>query len=94
MCARAAENVVTLALNKYASNCVERVLQHADAEIMSVLTSRIFEQGNLERMMADEYAKCALGYYYLADSPICSHSVSHSPAQISDDNEQECKILL
>lgn len=95
MCARAAENVVTLSLNKYASNCVERVLQHADAEIMSVLTSRIFKQGNLERMMADNYAKCALVL-----STTCSfassffHSISRRSARISDDKEQDSPLNI
>jgi hypothetical protein len=58
-CDSAAENVVVLSLNKYASNCVERVLQHADAETMSILTKNVFKNGNLEQMMADDYAKYA-----------------------------------
>ena len=71
VCARAAENVVVLSLNKYASNCVERVLQHADEEIMSILTTHIFKQDNLERMIADDYAKCALAHFARLFCALC-----------------------
>ena len=69
---------MVLSLNKYASNCVERVLQHADEEIMSILTTNVFKQGNLERMMADDYAKCALDYFApcrFRQTVLCSLSV-------------------
>jgi hypothetical protein len=43
--------------DKYASNCVERVLQHADATTMETLTSHVFADDTIEMMMADDYAK-------------------------------------
>ena len=43
--------------DKYASNCVEQVLQHADARTMEILTSNVLTDGTLEMMMVDDFAK-------------------------------------
>ena len=50
-----AENILAMSADRYATSCVERLLQHADAETMKIVTENVFHADNLERMMADQY---------------------------------------